>query len=758
MKKNICIGIFYFLFAVINAQQISAPSNSSNPQEFPVSFYVNSREQFAQIFKIAAYIEDYNPQNGAVKAYVNSKGYDNLLFLGYNPVQLVDTSAINAQYAIAHPEEVMYHDYSEFTTWVHNLAANYPLIVRLDSVGPTVESRWIWVLRISDNPDDDEFEPEFVYISTMHGDEPVGTELLIWFCDSLCQRYGSDTRLTRIVDFVDLWIIPLMNPDGNADGSRYNADGVDLNRNFPVPDGVDGDDGTYIHAPETQALLEFLSQRRQSFTINFHTGALLTNYPWDFDTIRSPDDELYIERSLNYTRSNIPMYHSAAFDSGITNGFDWYEVDGSMQDWDYHTGGGLHITIELNNVKWPDDSYLPGLWDDNYEAMVSIIEHALTGIHGIVVDSLTGEPLDADIWFDQIGRWVQTDMPGGDFHRQISAGTYSLTVMADGYYPKRVEGITMVCDTSNVFLYVELALVDTIYFNDLETGLDGISMESFEHSQDWEWGAPTLEEEYPDYVPSGSNLIVTRLSGDYNDTSQSRLILPVDLTEVSSAALVYDEWYRFQSVRRDQPDTVAHDGGNIKIATLSDTTRVSPPWGYRMVCSEWNSLIAENDSLFADNEPGTPWHKTYISLDDYCGQNISILWDFGASLVNTAPGWYIDNIAVFAPNGTVGIAENEKLPVSPSIRIYPNPFNSGVRCQVSGVREQEIEIVIFDLRGNVVAVSGGQLAVSGDNRQPPTANREFIWQPDESITSGIYLVRARTKDGGSVTKRIVYLR
>jgi len=103
---------------------------------------------------------------------------------------------------------------------------------------------------------------------------------------------------------------------------------------------------------------------------------------------------------------------------------------------------------------------------------------------------------------------------------------------------------------------------------------------------------------------------------------------------------------------------------------------------------------------------------------------------------------------------TTSIAEkdSDNLPVDISLKVFPNPFNSGIRCQVSrnrdqgtGVGEQGIGFEIFDLGGNVV-----------EELMAPIT--EFIWIPNESISSGIYLVRARTKNGRTVSKRVVYLR
>jgi len=99
------------------------------------------------------------------------------------------------------------------------------------------------------------------------------------------------------------------------------------------------------------------------------------------------------------------------------------------------------------------------------------------------------------------------------------------------------------------------------------------------------------------------------------------------------------------------------------------------------------------------------------------------------------------------------------LPEKVGFHIYPNPFNSGVRCQVSGVGEQEIEIGIYDLRGNVVATPFNMQAQQGiAEGKESCAMKSTHWCPDESISSGIYLIRATTEDGFNETKRVFYLR
>ena len=57
-------------------------------------------------------------------------------------------------------------------------------------------------------------------------------EMCLYLINHLVDNYGTDPQVTALVDDTDIWIMPLMNPDGNAAGSRYNANGTDLNRDF----------------------------------------------------------------------------------------------------------------------------------------------------------------------------------------------------------------------------------------------------------------------------------------------------------------------------------------------------------------------------------------------------------------------------------------------------------------------------------------------------------------------------------------------
>ena len=731
------------IIALILTTSPALAENSS----FPVKIKGLKRQQISEIRNIVDYIKYYDPKTGYAKVYVDDDGFAMLKLLGFSPVRLVDTTRQKLSYILSHARELLYYDYDEITERVHALADSFPHIVALDSIGPTVQWRWIWVLRITDNPDSAEIEPEFIYISTMHGDEIIGAHFLLWLCDSLTKLYRTNSRITRLVDSVDIWVIPVMNPDGYVIGRRRNANRVDLNRNFPVPDGSIGFDGTYLIEPETRAMMEFLSSRRASMTIDFHTGALVVNYPWDFDTARAPDDSLLKVRALDYSKLNPTMfYHShPPRPGGITNGFDWYEADGTMEDWDYHTGNNPHLIVELSVSDAPPETTLLRIWDDNYNAMLHQIELALTGLHGVVLDSQTNEPLDAQIWIDQIGRWIRTDPEVGDFHRELLAGSYSITVVANGYYPKHITGIIIPTDTSSVYLSVKLTKADTIYFSDFELDDGGLSVDTFAHNQDWAWGRVTYFPYGPDTIFWGSKLWATNPWGNYRDTSQSRLKLGVNLRGVSKAALVYDEWYRFYPINWHSLPIFAHDGGNIKIIYKNDTTLVSPPWGYNFITSHYNWFIPA-ESVFSDDETGSPWHKTVVFLDSFCGDSITILFDFGSSNWGNNLGWYIDNIAILSPCSLYNIYESYLSPKQTEFKAYPNPFNSHISFIINQIHCEPCRLNIYDVSGKLVYTC-----------LVKSTNEKIIWHPGNNISSGLYTA-ILTNSASKYIAKILYIK
>lgn len=136
-----------------------------------------------------------------------------------------------------------YHDYDSMKELLTQFARTFSTISKVYSVGKSVKGRELLVYQISDRVDEIEpGEPAFKYVGNMHGDEAVGREMLISLIFHLVSGYGKDERITKLINSTNIYIMPTANPDGfenSKEGTcqfsdgRQNANGVDLNRDFP---------------------------------------------------------------------------------------------------------------------------------------------------------------------------------------------------------------------------------------------------------------------------------------------------------------------------------------------------------------------------------------------------------------------------------------------------------------------------------------------------------------------------------------------
>jgi len=352
----------------------------------------------------------------------------------------------------------VYHNYTTLTTELQAYKSAYPSITKLISLGPSVQGRYLWALHISDNPNLDEEEPEFKYVSSMHGDETVGLEMCLYLIDYLLTNYGSDTRVTDLVNETSIWIVPSMNPDGLDMGTRLNANGYDLNRSFPnYPEDYSMTAANLAPSysglqPEVQHLMSWAYGHRFVLSANLHTGAVVASYPFDADPgipsgqpAPTAENGLFVELATVYASNNPPMYanNSPPFQNGIVNGNEWYIVTGGMQDWMYRYMGNAEITVELSVPKKPSQSSLPTYWDNNRESMLSYMEQVHRGVRGVVTDADTTEPLAATVRVYGYPQLVFTDPDVGDYYRLLPDGTYTLRFESVGYAAVVVPGIVV---------------------------------------------------------------------------------------------------------------------------------------------------------------------------------------------------------------------------------------------------------------------------------------------------------------------------
>eukprot|EP00271_Cylindrocystis_brebissonii_P010317 TRINITY_DN26493_c0_g1_i1.p1 TRINITY_DN26493_c0_g1~~TRINITY_DN26493_c0_g1_i1.p1 ORF type:complete len:701 (-),score=87.98 TRINITY_DN26493_c0_g1_i1:16-2118(-) len=336
-------------------------------------------------------------------------------------------------------QQPFYMSNEEMEAFLKDFVVRCGHIARLYSIGESVEGFPLLAVEISDRPHVEEAEPAFKFVGNMHGDEPVGRQLLLYLADWLCTEYGRNEQATSLVSSVRLHLLPSMNPDGFRAHRRTNVHLVDLNRDFP--------DQWYSHnnnesrrQPEVQALMRWTRQHNFIAAASFHEGALVANYPWDGSRNRRteysqcPDDALFRVLAEIYSRANNLMWKSAEFAHGVTNGAKWYPLYGGMQDWNYIATGCLDLTLEINGDKWPPAEKLGQLWEQHRPSMLAL---AMTvtkmGVRGRVVSQATGQPLAATIRVagNPIRSRARSSL--GDFYRLLLPGTHQVITSAAGH-------------------------------------------------------------------------------------------------------------------------------------------------------------------------------------------------------------------------------------------------------------------------------------------------------------------------------------
>lgn len=339
--------------------------------------------------------------------------------------KVMETWAINYEY----------HTYSEMKTDLETLASTYPNLCELDTIGYSVQGRQILALKISDNPNQREFEPEVRIVGCHHGNEWPSSEIPLYLAHYLLENYNTNNDVKNLVDNREIWIIPMFNPDGHEAHSRYNANGIDLNRDYGYMwEGWGGSAAPYSQ-PETRAMMLFSQEHNFVLSLSYHTYGEIVNYIWNYWPEAPADSLLIVQLSNEYASYN---------GYWVTEGCDWYETHGDLNDYSEGIDSDLDWTIELANEFNPPPSELEGIWLQNRDAILEFIKRAGQGIAGFVFDAQTGDTLkNAIVTVEEIGWPVFTDPILGDYVRVLLPGTYSITAQAPGYQPETVSGVTV---------------------------------------------------------------------------------------------------------------------------------------------------------------------------------------------------------------------------------------------------------------------------------------------------------------------------
>ena len=306
-----------------------------------------------------------------------------------------------------------YHDLDEMRAALEQLAIDHPERVTFMDLGESVQGRQLSGVRISGD------QPWNVRVlGGHHGNEGSSLELPLTIAETLLDRDPSTLP--------NVWIVPHLNPDGIAEGSRYNARDVDLNRNYDYKWSGSGHyaGSAAMSEPETRAVRTLSIYRQFASGLSVHSGAENIGWPWNYQESDSTDESLLAAQATAYAEAcDIEGFYA-------TNGAEWYITNGDTNDWSYGRQGTFDYTLEVSKTKTPSEDELALVLSAHTEPSLDFIERTPSLVL-TVTDAETGASLQATA--KPFGGWKTRAGPDGRLARWLEPGPVELTVAAEGY-------------------------------------------------------------------------------------------------------------------------------------------------------------------------------------------------------------------------------------------------------------------------------------------------------------------------------------
>jgi len=417
MKRSILT-----LALLILCLSFTAHSQGWRDKEMEVRVEVNNQSAANALIDLNL-VADYNLDHAIL--YVTPREADLLNAAGFKyKVQIQD---LTAHYRNFWKTKTAYHSYQEIVDLADSLVDAFPDICMKKIYGTSIEGRELAALKISDNVSEDENEAEVLFDGGIHGDEIGGPENCIRFARDLCQKYGNDPEITNLIDNREIWIYYMVNPDGRYNSVRYNANGVDCNRDYGFMWDAWGSSTGAFSQIETKSLRNCSYEHQFVVHTAYHSGTEYISCPWSYRSDNPSDAPQILELAGIY--SDVSGYANMEYGQGNTG---MYAINGSTKDGNYGIAGSISWSMEISYDKQPPASQLMQYYDWNYPSMVAMIEHAGYGLEGVITDSETGLPVRATVF---VNDYMQTysDSTAGDFHKYVLPGKYSIKVIANGY-------------------------------------------------------------------------------------------------------------------------------------------------------------------------------------------------------------------------------------------------------------------------------------------------------------------------------------
>ncbi len=627
-----------------------------------------------------------------------------------------------------------YMNRADLIQFINDLATARPDLCEVFSIGTSIEGRDIWVLHITGPGGSN--KPAVFYHSLIHCREWITAPVVLYLADYLVNNYGTDPDATALVDGLDIYLAPCVNPDGYEytwntyrlwrKNRRNNGDGtygVDLNRNWAYGWGGGGSSGytgdeTYrgpspFSEPETTVLSDFIAAHPRLVSyMDYHSYSQLILWPYGYECLGgAPEPDGTEFWNIGSTmQSLIQAVHGKYYEAGpICETI--YQASGGSVDWVYGDQDVFGFTIELRDTgtygfELPPAQILPTC-EENLPAILHLSEWALAQVetrfgfpNGLPEEMAPGQAEVIDVEIIPIGE----DLVGGSaamFYRYdggafvsvpltpLGGDSYEVTLPAPGCYDTP-EFYFSATGTSSGVNYAPAGAPTTTYTASVTTPTYAVHEFPLDTNPGWttqgQWafGVPTGDGgEYggpdPTSGHTGSNVYGYNLNGDYaNSLSQTHLTSPaLNCTGYTGLTLSFWRWLGVEQPQYDHAYVRISTNGSNWTTLWENTVEVTD--------EEW--VYQEFDiSSIADNQATVYLRWTMGATDGgwrYCGWNID----------DIAISWSIDTAACsgILPGDMDGTGDLNGLDIGRFVDVLlVGPANDDERCAADVNEDCEI--------------------------------------------------------------------
>jgi len=256
-----------------------------------------------------------------------------------------------------------YHTFDTVVSELNQLVQQYPTMATLENYGSSQEGRQLLALKIT-NKTGSVGKPEVLITSSTHGNEIATPELTLTAIHQLLSGYGTDSRMTAMLDNHIIYIIPVVCPDGYINQDRY-TNGLDPNRDYPYPDQPNHTSNVAISSEMT-----WFASKHIVGSIDIHSNAQMVMYPWAYT-----EDQVAAADLPKFEKISDVLAQDTGFQAGQISRILYIAV-GSSADYWYWKHGTVALGFEMGGDDFaPDPSQLPDLINGTLPALWHFVEN-----------------------------------------------------------------------------------------------------------------------------------------------------------------------------------------------------------------------------------------------------------------------------------------------------------------------------------------------------------------------------------------------